>query len=79
MFAVSSSSPELWLSSSDLHPGVHSGVKISAFGRAGVTSGVDVIAARLMAATRLASLGITKNINLPIGSLTLNEFLVKNQ
>ena len=54
VLSAASSSPELWLSVSDLHPRVQSAV------RAGVAAGVDVTVARFKAAIRLATLGAEK-------------------
>ena len=59
VLSAASSSPELWLLVSDLHPGVQS-VKAFAFGRGGVAAGVDVTVVRFKAAIRLASLGVEK-------------------
>ena len=60
VLSAASSSPELWLLVSDLHPRVQSAVKAFAFGRGGVAAGVDVTVARFKAAIRLASLGVEK-------------------
>ena len=59
VLSAASSSPELWLLVSDLHPRVQSAVKAFAFGRGGVAAGVDVTVARFKA-VRLASLGVEK-------------------
>ena len=60
VLSAASSSPELWLSVSDLHPRVQSAVKAFAFGRGGVAAGVDVTVVRFKAAIRLTSLGVEK-------------------
>ena len=60
VLSAASSSLELWLSVSDLHPRVQSAVRAFGFGRGGVAAGVDVTVARFKAAIRLASLGVEK-------------------
>ena len=60
VLSAASSSPELWLSVSDLHPRVQSAVRAFAFGRGGVAAGVDVTVARFKAAIRLPTLGVEK-------------------
>ena len=60
VLSAASSSLELWLSVSDLHPRVQSAVRAFAFGRGGVAAGVDVTVARFKVAIRLASLGVEK-------------------
>ena len=60
VLSAASSSLELWLSVSDLHPRVQSAVRAFGFGRGGVAVGVDVTVARFKTAIRLASLGIEK-------------------